>query len=80
MHRFIQSATGTILFRMSVDAEHYTSEKGKFEVRYQQVRSQFFATLLEAFLFYYTVDEEAELWDKTSKPVLVECKVKLFLN
>ena len=80
MNRFIQSAKGTVLFRMSNKAEHYNDGKGVFEVCYQRKRSRRFPTLLEAFLFYYTVEEEAELWDKTSGAVLIETKIKLSLN
>ena len=80
MNRFIQSDAGTVLFRLSKDAENYSELEGMFEVKYQQVRSRFFPSLLEAFLFYYTIDEEAQLWHNTADPVLVECKVKLYLN
>ena len=80
MNRFIQGATGTQLFRMSSDAEHYQMDKGSFEVKFLQDHSRYFPTLLEAFLFYYTLEEEAELWDQTEKPTLVESKVKFFLN
>lgn len=80
MNRYIQSVDGVVLFRMTRDAEHHNQREGKFEVKYQRKHSRLFPTLLEAFLFYYTVDEEAELWDKTTKPVLVESKIKLFLN
>jgi hypothetical protein len=80
MNRYIQSVDGVVLFRMTRDAEHYTPREGKFEVRYQRRHTRFFPTLLEAFLFYYTVDDEAELWDKTTRNVLIESKIKLFLN
>lgn len=80
MNRFILSAEGTILFRMSNNAEYYHEGEGLFEVRYQQQSTRRFPTLLEAFLFYYTVEEEAELWDKTTEPLLIESKIKLFLN
>jgi hypothetical protein len=80
MNRFILSAEGTVLFRMSNNAEYYNEGKGIFEVRYQQTFAKNFPTLLEAFLFYYTVEEEAELWDKTTQPLLIESKVRFFLN
>ena len=80
MNRFIESTTGTVLFRMSRNAECYKGDKGKFEVRYQQGRRKLFFTLLDAFLFYFTIEEEAELWEKTHEPVLIETKVKLCLN
>lgn len=80
MNRYIQSGEGVVLFRMTPNAEHYNEREGTFEVKYRHTKSRLFPTLLEAFLFYYTVDEEAELWDKTSKSVLIEAKIKLFLN
>jgi hypothetical protein len=80
MNRFIHSTEGTVLFRMSNDAEYYNEGKGVFEVRYNAVFTRLFSSLLEAFLFYYTVEEEAQLWDKTSSPLLIESKVKLHMN
>jgi hypothetical protein len=80
MNRFIQSTDATVLFRMSDNAEYYREGKGIFEVRYQRSEARLFPTLLEAFLFYYTVEEEAELWDKTGKPLMIESKIMLHLN
>ena len=80
MNRFIPSTEGTILFRMSNSAEYYNEDRGVFEVRYNGIHTRLFPTLLEAFLFYYTVEEEAQLWDKTLSPMLIESKVKLHLN
>ncbi|HEV7332838.1 MAG TPA: hypothetical protein VGN63_17495 [Flavisolibacter sp.] len=80
MNRFIQSTEGTVLFRMSNNAEYYSEGMGVFEVRFQRQRSRRFPTLLEAFLFYYTVEEEAELWDQTYGPVMIESKIKISLN
>jgi hypothetical protein len=80
MNRYIESGTGIVMFRMSSNAEYYTEREGKFEVKYRHIHSRSFPTLLEAFLFYYTVDEEAQLWDKTTEPVLVEEKRMLYLN
>lgn len=80
MNRFIQPTTDTILFRMSRNAEHYKGDRGRFEVRYQQMHRKVFFTLLEAFLFYFTVEQEAELWENSNHPVLIESKVKLCLN
>lgn len=80
MNRFIHAAEGTVLFRMTNNAEYYNEDKGVFEVRYNTIYTRLFPTLLEAFLFYYTVEEEAQLWDKTSVPLMIESKVKLFLN
>lgn len=80
MNRFILSAEGTILFRMSNNAEYYNEDRGTFEVRYQARFTRTFPTLLEAFLFYYSVEEEAELWDNTVVPHLIESKIKFYLN
>jgi hypothetical protein len=80
MNRFIPSAEGTILFRMSNSAEYYNENKGAFEVRYNAIHIRQFSTLLEAFLFYYTVEEEAQLWDNTVCPFLIESKIKLHMN
>lgn len=80
MNRFILGPNGTVLFRMSSHAETYKEDEGYFEVRYKRTESRLFLTLLEAFLFYYTVEEEAELWDATVAPVLIESKIKLYLN
>lgn len=68
------------MFRMTAAAESHTQDEGRFEVRCNKARCRFFPTLLEAFLFYYTIDEEAELWDITTTPLLVEWKIKLHLS
>lgn len=80
MNRFIPSGESVVLFRMSAGAEHHVAQSGNFQVLYKRSLSRFFPTLLEAFLFYYTVEEEAELWDNTAKPFLVEQKIRLHLN
>lgn len=80
MNRFIQSREGTVLFRMTNNAESYHEGNGVFEVHYRHLHCRRFPTLLEAFLFYYTVEDEAELWDKTAGAVLIESKIKLSLN
>ena len=80
MNRFIPSATGTVLFRMSRNAGYYPPERGCFEVRYQKTQRRIFFTLPEAFLFYITLEEAAELWEMTDEPIPIEAKVELFLN
>ena len=80
MNRFSEGAAGTILFRMTAAAEHYAEDHGRFDVRHGKDLSRSFSTLLDAFLFYFTVEEEAELWDLTERPVLVEKKIRLYLN
>lgn len=80
MNRLFQPTDNTMLFRLSRNAESYKADKGKFEVNYSQHSTRVFYTLLEAFLFYITIEEDAELWDRTGKNVLVEKKVKFHLN
>ena len=80
MNRIFQPSAETLLFRLSNGAEHYQSESGKFKVVYQQSRHKVFRTLLEAFLFYITLDEEADLIDAGSGSAIIESKIKLFLN
>lgn len=80
MNRIFYSTSNVILFRLSDNAERYRSAKGSFKVKYQNSRSRNYPTLLEAFLFYITLEEEAELWNVTDKNVLIEKKVQLYLN
>ena len=80
MNRFIPSTEDTLLFRMSRNAEDYPRHKGCFEVQYNKVQRRVFNTLVEAFLFYFTLEEEATLWDKTHTSVLIETKVTFHLN
>jgi hypothetical protein len=80
MNRIFHPSANTILFRMSDNAEHYKSEQGKFRVTYQSSNVKNFNSLLEAFLFYIALDDEAELWDMGKANVLVEKKVKMCLN
>ena len=80
MNRIFYSTSNVILFRLSDNAERYRGVTGSFKVKYQNVRSRNYSTLLEAFLFYITLEEEAELWNVTDKNVLIEKKVQLYLN
>lgn len=80
MNRIFHPSANTILFRMSDNAEHYKGDAGRFCVRYQSKKSKTFQTLLEAFLYYIAIDDEAELWDVSKTKVLVEKKVKMCLN
>lgn len=80
MNRIFYSTSNVIFFRLSGNAEDYRGDKGTFRVTYQKVFTKTFPTLLEAFLFYMTIEEEAELWNVTDSDVLIESKVQLYLN
>lgn len=80
MNRVFQSSTESILFRLSDAAEHYQGDNGRFKVIYQQSRTKTFSSLLEAFLFYITLDEEADLLDVSKDSIIIESKIKLYLN
>lgn len=80
MNRVFHPSANTILFRMSDGAEHYRPEQGKFKVTYQTNKGKTFPNLLEAFLFYIALDDEADLWEVGSKRVLIEKKIKMCLN
>lgn len=77
MNRIYQPSADAILFRLSDAAEHYQGDKGRFKVIYQQSRNKLFPSLLEAFLFYITLDEEADLLEGST---IIESKIKLYLN
>lgn len=80
MNRMFHPSAEVLLFRLSNGAEHHKGGKGKFIVTYQKNRKKAFSTLLEAFLFYITLDEAAFLWDITKEKTLIERKVTLCLN
>jgi len=80
MNRIFQPSADAILFRMSDAAEHYKGDKGQFKVIYQKSRKKVFPSLLEAFLFYITLDEEADLFDISNGSTLIESKIKLNMN
>ncbi|MDQ6609703.1 MAG: hypothetical protein M3Y85_07770 [Bacteroidota bacterium] len=80
MNRIFYPTSNVILFRLSDNAEHYRGGEGTFRVSYQKALSKNFPTLLEAFFFYMTIEEEAELWNVTDSEVLIESKVQLHLN
>jgi hypothetical protein len=80
MNRIFQPSAESILFRLSDAAEHYQGDKGRFKVVYQQSRKKFFSSMLEAFLFYITLDEEADLLDVSKGSKLIESKIKMYLN
>lgn len=80
MNRVFQPSAHALLFRLSDAAEHYKGDKGLFKVNYRKKLSRVFPTLLEAFLFYITLDEEAALYDVAKGSVLIEQKIELCLN
>ena len=80
MNRIFQPSAEAILFRLSDAAENYHRDKGRFKVIYQKSRKKIFPSLLEAFLFYITLDEEADLLDISRGSVIIESKVMLHLN
>ncbi len=81
MNRIFYATSNVILYRLSDNAEHYQGHQGNFKVKYQNTCTRSFSTLVEAFLFYITLEEEAELWNvKSDKNTLIEKKVQLYLN
>jgi hypothetical protein len=80
MNRMFQPTADAILFRLSDGAERYKARDGRFKVVYQKKREKVFLTLLEAFLFYITLDEEASLFDVSQRPTLIEQKIMLCMN
>ena len=80
MNRIFKPTAEAILFRLSDAAEHYKGDKGLYKVNYRKKLTKVFPTLLEAFLFYITLDEEADLYDVSKGSVLIERKIQLFLN
>lgn len=80
MNRIFHPSADIILFRMSDNAEHYKGEAGTFRVTFQSNKAKTFNSLLEAFLYYIAIDDEAELWDISGAKVLVEKKIKMCLN
>ena len=80
MNRIFQPAADALLFRMSDGAERCQIRKGTFKVVYQITKERTFPSLLEAFLFYITLDEAADLLHVNNGITLVERKVQLCLN
>lgn len=80
MNRIFQPSAEAILFRLSDAAERHKKHHGHFKVVYQQRQEKTFSSLVDAFLFYIAVDEEADLLDVSKGNVLIERKVKLCLN
>lgn len=80
MNRIFYSGAEAFYFRLSNNAEHYKTDDGVFRVSSRNNPAKSFPTLLEAFLFYITLDEEADLWDVSKGTTLIERKIKLCLN
>lgn len=73
------STAEAVIFRLSDNAEHFKNSKGSFKVTYRDTKKTF-PQLLDAFLFYISLNEEADLWYVDKNTVLIERKVKLYLN
>ena len=80
MNRIFQPSADAILFRLSDAAEHYRGNKGCFKVIYRKNQKKIFTSLVKAFLFYISLDEEAALLDISQGSRLIETKIKLYLN
>lgn len=80
MNRTFQPTADAMLFRLSDGAERYRHDNATFKVVYQNGRKRIFPSLLEAFLFYITLDEGADLVDITAGNLLVERKVMMSMN
>lgn len=80
MNRVFHPSSHAILFRLSDAAEHYKSKGGVFKVNFRKKQSRIFPNLLEAFLFYITLEEEADLYDISNGAFLIERKIELSLN
>lgn len=80
MNRMFQPTADALLFRLSDGAERCRIKEGNFKVVYQKRKERNFPSLLEAFLFYITLDEEADLLHLDNGTTLIERKVQLCLN
>lgn len=80
MNRIFQPSADALLFRMSDGAERCQIRKGTFKVICQGKEERMFPSLLEAFLFYMTLDEAADLLHVNKGTTLIERKVQLCLN
>lgn len=79
MNRIFQPTADCVLFRTSNAAEHYKGKAGRFKVVYQR-NAKTFSSLVEAFMFYMTLDDEATLLEVSTDSTIIESKIKLFLN
>jgi hypothetical protein len=79
MTRVFQPNVSLTLFRLSDAGELYLREEGNFIVISPKI-SKTYCTLVEAFLFYVTLEDEATLWDATDKPCFIERKVRFDWN
>lgn len=80
MNRMFHPTADAILFRLSDGAEHHKATEGLYKVVYGKKEEKIFDTLLEAFLYYIAVDEEADLFHVGESTTLVERKIMLCLN
>lgn len=80
MNRIFHPTAEAILFRLSDGAEHFKTHSGLFKVTYRRKEEKTFSTLVEAFLFYIALDEEADLFHAGQSDTLIERKISLCLN
>lgn len=80
MNRLFQPSADVLLFRLSDAAERYTVRNGNFKVLYGTKQERRFPDLLDAFIFYLSVNEEALLLDGDKNNAVIERKVHLCLN
>jgi hypothetical protein len=80
MNRIFQPSADAVLFRLSNAAERHKGGNGEFKVIFQSRHEKTFSSLLDAFLFYISIDEEADLLDMNAGETLIERKVKICLN
>ena len=62
------------LIFVGAEAEQCEHEFGNFEVIYGDINVKHFDSLVEAFKFYFHLNEPAILWDKIKRSELLEYK------
>lgn len=80
MNRLFQPSADVLLFRLSDAAERYTVRTGSFKVIYGLKQERSFTDLLDAFIFYLSLNEEALLLDGDDDNAMIERKVHVCLN
>lgn len=80
MNRIFQPGATALLFRLTDGAERYQKSTGHFRVVHGKKQQKNFPTLLDAFLYYIALDDDADLLDADHNDALIERKVRLSLN
>lgn len=80
MNRLFQPSAEVLLFRLSDAAERYNVRSGSFKVLYGKKEQRIFSDLLDAFIFYLSLNEEAVLLDGKNSNAVIERKVHVCLN